>query len=317
MIDNENQINTSEDEGSTSEPVHRAGFATIVGKPNVGKSSLMNLYVGHKIAITSDKPQTTRRTIRGILTRKDAQVIFLDTPGIHRPMHALGKFMVRSAVETLDDVDVVVFVVDGSRMPTGEDEEIADILRDRTKAPILLALNKVDLLKREHVKEVTEAYWSLVNYADWMRLSATREENTDKLLKMIVERLPEGPPLFPEDEITDQPLQSLAAELVREQILKNTRQEIPHSVAVSIEEWEDRSNTLTYIGASVWVEKDSQKAILIGQGGTMLKKIGQGAREQIEDWVGHQVYLELTVKVREKWRRDGRLLRELGYTLEM
>ena len=305
-----------EEQIEAQEKEHKSGFAAIVGKPNVGKSTLVNLYVGHKVAITSDKPQTTRRVIRGILTRPDAQVIFVDTPGIHRPMHALGKFMVRSAVETLDDVDVVVFLVDGSRMPSSEDEEIAELLNERTTAPILLALNKMDLLKRERVGEVTEAYWSLVKYADWMRISATRSENIDKLLNMIVERLPAGPPLFPEDEITDQPMQSLASELIREQILKNTRQEIPHAVAVSIEEWEERSENLTYIAASVWVEKQSQKAIVIGERGAMLKRIGQAAREEIEAWVGHQIYLDITVKVREEWRRDERLLRELGYVRE-
>ena len=297
-------------------PAGRAGFVSVVGKPNVGKSTLINLYVGHKIAITSEKPQTTRRALRGILTRPDAQVVFVDTPGIHRPLHALGKFMVRSAIETVDQVDVIVFVVDGSRMPSSEDEEIAEILRERTQAPILLAMNKMDLLKRENVKEVTEAYWSLVDYTDWMRISATHAENTDKLLDMIVERLPPGPPLFPEDEITDQPMQALAAELIREQILLNTRQEIPHAAAVSIDEWQDRSEKLTYIAASVWVEKESQKGIVIGERGAMLKKIGQGARQQIEEWLEHQVYLDLTVKVREKWRRDERLLEELGYTRE-
>lgn len=298
------------------ENLHRCGFVTVVGKPNVGKSTLINLYVGHKIAIVSDKPQTTRRTIRGILTRPDAQVIFEDTPGIHRPTHALGKFMVRAAVETIGEADVVVFMVDGSRLPTSEDEEIGDILRDRAKGSVLLAMNKMDLLKRENVQEVTEAFWSLVDYADWMRISATKAENTDKLLNMILQRLPPGPELFPEDDVSDQPMQSLASELIREQILRNTRQEIPHVVAVSIEEWEDRSNTLTFIGASIWVEKDSQKGIIIGDRGAMLKKIGQAARKEIEAWIGHQVFLELTVKVREKWRRDARLLRELGYTAE-
>lgn len=298
------------------QPEHRSGFVSVIGKPNVGKSTLINLYVGHKVSIISDKPQTTRRTIRGILTRPDVQIIFEDTPGIHRPTHALGKFMVRSAVETVDEADVVVFVVDGSRLPSSEDEEIGEILRQRAKSPVLLALNKMDLLKRELVQEVTEAYWSLVKYADWMRISATRAENTDKLLDMIVQRLPPGPALFPEEEVSDQPMQMLAAELIREQALRHTRQEIPHVVAVSVDEWEERSATLTYIGASVWVEKDSQKGILIGERGTMLKKIGQAARQEIEAWLGHQVFLELTVRVREKWRRDERLLKELGYARE-
>jgi GTPase len=304
-------------EKSENEPAsHRCGYVAVVGKPNVGKSTLVNLYVGHKIAIVSDKPQTTRRPIRGILTRPDVQVIFEDTPGIHRPMHALGKLMVRAAVETLTGADVVVFLVDGSRLPSSEDEEIGEILRERAKGPILLAMNKMDLLTREHVQEVTEAYWSLVGYADWMRISATRGDNTEKLLKMVIERLPTGPALFPEEDLSDQPMQSLVSELIREQILRNTRQEIPHVVAVSLDEWEDRSDTLTYIGASVWVEKPSQKGIVIGERGAMLKRIGQAARKEVEAWLGHQVYLELTVKVREKWRRDERLLRELGYAAE-
>ncbi len=308
--------NAAQENAAAEPPEYRAGFVAVVGKPNVGKSTLINLYVGHKIAITSEKPQTTRRPLRGILTRRDAQVIFVDTPGIHRPVHALGKYMVRSAVQVLDGVDVVVFMVDGSRMPSSEDEEIAEILRDRVEAPILLAMNKMDLLKREQVKEVTEAYWDLVKYEDWMRISATHEENTDKLLDMILQRLPPGPPLFPEDEITDQPMQLLASELIREQVLQNTRQEVPHAVAVSIDEWEDRSEKLSYIAASIWVERDSQKGIIIGEHGAMLKKIGQGARQQIEGWLDHQVFLELTVKVREKWRRDERLLKELGYVTE-
>lgn len=308
---------------STNDPIietpvslHRAGFCVIVGRPNVGKSTLLNLFVGAKVTIVSDKPQTTRRVVRGILTRPDAQIVFVDTPGIHRPIHPLGKFMVRSAVDTLDDVDVVVFVVDGSKMPTREDEDIAEMLNTRTKAPVLLALNKMDLLKRDAIGEITQAFFDLVKHDDWMRLSATKNENTDKLLEMIVARLPEGPALYPEDEITDTPMQFLAGELVREQLLLNTRQEVPHSIAVQVDEWEERSPQLTYISATIWVEKDSQKAIVIGERGNMLKKAGQAARKEIEAWLGHQVYLELIVKVRPQWRRDDRLLRELGFSLD-
>jgi GTP-binding protein Era len=210
-------------------------------------------------------------------------------------------------------VDVVVFVADGSKMPTREDEDIAEMLNDRARAPVLLVLNKVDLLKRDAIGEITQAFFDLVEHEDWMRISATKKENTDKLLEMIVTRVPEGPALFPEDEITDTPMQFLAAELVREQLLVNTRQEVPHSIAVQVDEWEDRSDNLTYISATIWVEKDSQKAIVIGERGSMLKKVGQAARKEIEAWLGHQVYLELTVKVRQQWRRDDRMLRELGY----
>lgn len=313
-VDVEGQAVPGDDQTSGAVPAHRAGFCVIVGRPNVGKSTLLNLYVGAKVTIVSDKPQTTRRVVRGILTRPDAQVVFVDTPGIHRPVHPLGKFMVRSAIDSLDDVDVVVFVVDGSKMPTQEDEDIAEMLNTRVKAPVLLALNKVDLLKRDAIGEITQAFFDLVRHDDWMRLSATKKENTDRLLDMVLARLPEGPALFPEDEVTDTPLQFLAAELVREQLLMNTRQEIPHSIAVMVDEWEERSPDLTYISATIWVEKESQKAIVIGERGSMLKRVGQAARNGIEQWVGHQVYLELVVKVREKWRRDDRLLRELGYS---
>jgi len=291
----------------------RAGLCAIVGRPNVGKSTLLNLYVGAKVTIVSDKPQTTRRVVRGILTRPDAQIVFVDTPGIHRPIHPLGKFMVRSAVDVLDGIDVVVFVADGSKMPTREDEDVAEMLNTRVQAPVLLALNKMDLLKRDAIGEITQAFFDLVKHADWMRLTATKRENADKLLELIVARLPEGPALYPEDEITDMPMQFLAGELVREQLLINTRQEIPHSIAVQVDEWEERSENLTYISATIWVEKDSQKAIVIGERGSMLKKVGAAARKEIEAWLGHQVYLELTVKVRPQWRRDDRLLRELGY----
>ncbi len=307
---------SSEPIPESAEPKFRTGFCVIVGRPNVGKSTLLNLFVGAKVTIVSDKPQTTRRVVRGILTRPDAQIVFVDTPGIHRPIHPLGKFMVRSAVDTLDGVDVVVFVVDGSKMPTREDEDIAEMLNDRVTAPVLLVLNKTDLLKRDAIGEITQAYFDLVQLADWMRISATKKDNTDKLLDMIIARLPEGPALYPEDEITDTPMQFLAAELVREQLLVNTRQEIPHSIAVQVDEWEERSQNLTYISATIWVEKDSQKAIVIGERGSMLKKVGQAARKEIEEWLGHQAYLELIVKVRPQWRRDDRLLRELGYSMD-
>ncbi len=293
-------------------PNHKSGFVAVVGKPNVGKSTLINDYVGEKIAIVSPKPQTTRRVVRGILTRPDAQVIFVDTPGIHKPVHRLGRVMVESATNVVNEVDVVVLVVDGSRMPTDEDKQIGHLLDDRTSAPVLLALNKMDLLKPDAVGAVTEAYWAIVKHADWMRISATRKENLDKLLDQILARLPDGPELFPPDQVTDQPLQVLASELIREQVLLNTRQEIPHSIAVSIDDWEDRRPDLTHIGATIYVERDSQKAIIIGARGAMLKTIGAQARKEIEDWVGHQVYLELWVKVWSKWREREASLRELG-----
>lgn len=300
---------------------HKSGFVAIIGKPNVGKSTLVNAYVGAKIAIVSNKPQTTRRVIRGILTRPDAQIIFVDTPGIHtggthRDAPLLNRVMVEAATRAINDVDVVVFLVDGSRMPEEEEVYIGRMLNEKCRVPVLLALNKMDLLKPENVQAVTEAFWALVKHDDWMRLSATRGDNRDKLLDQILARLPEGPELYPADQVTDQNLQAIAGELIREQVLLNTRQEIPYAVAVAIEEWEDRRADLTHITATVYVERESQKGIVIGAGGGMLKKIGQGARQEIEEWVGHSVFLELWVKVWEKWRERESSLRELGYAVQ-
>lgn len=301
---------------------HKSGFVAVVGKPNVGKSTLVNAYVGAKVAIVSNKPQTTRRLIRGIVTRADAQVVFVDTPGIHRigsrrraPL--LNRSMVEAATHAIDDVDVVVFLTDGSRLPGEEDAHIGRLLDERCRAPVLLAMNKMDLLKPGDVQAVTEAHWALARHADWMRVSATRGENIDRLLDQIIERLSEGPELYPSDQVTDQNLQALASELIREQVLRRTRQEVPHSVAVAIEQWDERSATMTHISATVYVERDSQKAILIGSGGAMLKEIGQGARAEIESWVGHQVYLELWVKVWAGWREREASLRELGLGPEL
>ncbi len=297
-------------------PTHKSGFVAVVGKPNVGKSTLVNAYVDAKVAIVSPKPQTTRRVIRGILSRPDAQVVFVDTPGIHKPQHRLGKAMVDAASGVLSEVDVVIFMVDGSRMPDDDDKRIGQMLRSKCRAPVLLALNKMDRLKPENVQAVTEAHWAIAKYDDWMRICATRGDNLDKLLAQVLMRLPEGPELYPADQVTDQTMQAIAAELIREQVLLQTRQEIPHSVAVAIDEWEDRRDDLTHIAATIYVEHDSQKGIVIGAGGAMLKQIGQSAREQIEQWVGHKVFLELWVKVWEKWRERGDSLRQLGLTPE-
>ena len=294
---------------------HRSGFVAVIGKPNVGKSTLMNAYLGQKVAIVSEKPQTTRWRIRGILTRPDAQIIFVDTPGIHQPKHKLGEFMVETATRAIPDADVILFVVDVSEMPTAEDEQIARLIEKYGRAPVILALNKADLLPPERVIPHTDAYFKLVRHEDWMLVSATRGDNRDKLLDMIIAHLPEGPRYYPEDQITDQPVRTIAAELIREQVLHFTHQEVPHAVAVVVEDFKERGPNLTYISATIYVEKDSQKGIIIGKEGRMLKRIGQAARREIEALLGTQVYLDLWVKVRKKWRRREEELRRLGYAL--
>jgi GTP-binding protein Era len=296
-------------------PDHRSGFVAVIGKPNVGKSTLINAWLGEKIAIVSPKPQTTRHRLRGILTRPDAQIIFVDTPGIHQPRHKLGEFMVETATKSIPDADVVLFLVDVSEMPTAEDEQIAQLIEEQSRSPVVLALNKADLLPPDKVQPHSTAYFELVKHDEWMMVSATRGDNRDKLLDMVVARLPQGPRYYPADQLTDQNMRFIVAELIREQALRFVHQEVPHAVAVVVEEWKQRREHLTYIGATVYVEKDSQKGILIGAGGKMLKRIGRAAREEIERLVGNRVYLELSVKVRKKWRKDEDELRRLGYAL--
>ncbi|MCJ7668210.1 MAG: GTPase Era [Anaerolineae bacterium] len=300
---------------------HRSGFVAVLGKPNVGKSTLINAFVGQKIAIISPKPQTTRRRLRGILTLPQAQIIFIDTPGIHFPKHKLGEYMVETATRALEDIDLVLFMVDLSQLPTPEDEQIAKLLtpRDHTKrqrpAPVILVLNKVDLLRPEKEEAHREAYLALGEFQEWLFLSATRGDNRERLLEMIIEYLPLGPRYYPPDQVTDQEVRFMAAELVREQALAFLHQEVPHSVAAVVEEFEERREDLTYISATIYVERASQKGIVLGQEGEMLKRIGSAARKEIEALLGKRVYLELWVKVSKKWRQDEGALRRLGYVL--
>jgi len=296
-------------------PGHRSGFVAVVGRPNVGKSTLMNFYLGQKVAIVSEKPQTTRNRILGILTREDAQIIFMDTPGIHNPLHKLGEYMVEVARRAIPEADVVLFLVDVSVPPTPEDELVASLLKERCRVPVILGLNKMDLLPPEKVVPHTEAYLALGDFAEWMMISATLGHNCDKLLSLIVAHLPEGPRYYPEDQVTDQLERFLVAELVREQVLHHTHQEVPHSVAVVVDEFRPRSENLVYISAIIYVEKNSQKGILIGEKGRMLKRIGRAARREIERMLGKRVYLELWVKVSEKWRKKEEALRRMGYAL--
>jgi len=293
---------------------HRSGFVAVIGRPNVGKSTLMNQFVGQKVAIVSPKPQTTRSRILGILTREDAQAIFVDTPGIHRPRHKLGRAMVAAATRAIPDADVVLFMVDVSVPPTDQDKIIAKLIREQTQSPVILVLNKMDLLPADKVKQYTEAYWEVAPYRqEWMMTIATQGENLDKLLELIVTALPEGPRYYPGDQVTDQTEREIVAELIREQVLRRARQEVPHAVAVVVEEFKERENDVVYVEANIFVEKDSQKGIIIGKRGQMLRRIGSAARQEIERMTGGRVYLDLRVKVRQGWRRDERALRRLGY----
>jgi len=295
-------------------PGHKSGFVAVIGRPNVGKSTLMNQFLGHKVAIVSPKPQTTRTRIRGILTRENYQIIFIDTPGLHKPFHKLGEVMVATAARAIPGSDVILFVVDVSVLPREEDQMIARMIRERTQNPVILVLNKMDLLPPDRVKSHTEAYWALMpDHAGWMMTVATEAVNLDKLLEMIVEHLPEGPRYYPGDQITDQTEREIAAELIREQILRLTRDEVPHSVAVLVEEFQERENGVVYIAANIYVERESQKGILIGKGGRMLRRIGTVARQEIERMVGGRVYLDLWVKVSKNWRRDLARVRWMGY----
>jgi GTP-binding protein Era len=301
---------------SGAETLAHSGYVAVIGRPNVGKSTLMNRFLGEKIAIVSPKPQTTRLRQLGIYTGPDTQAIFVDTPGIHQPRHKLGEFMVQVAVEALRDADVILFVVDTSQPPNEEDQRVAALLREaQTPAPVVLALNKIDRLSPNQIAPRVEAYRALAPDADWTTLSATLGDGVDDLLRRVIAKLPAGPQFYPEDQLSDTAIRDIVGEIIREKVLLNTEQEVPHAVAVEVQEFKERSATLTYIGATIYVERDSQKGILIGKGGAMLKKISSEARADIEALVGTQVYLELWVKVLKNWRHDENLLRRLGYKL--
>jgi GTP-binding protein Era len=294
---------------------YRSGFVAVVGRPNVGKSTLINSYVGQKVAIVSPKPQTTRRRLRGILTLPAAQVVFVDTPGIHEPRHRLGEYMVETAVRAIPDADLVLFMVDVSSPPGKQDQRLAGLIEERISGPCILVMNKADLISPGEEAERREAYLGLAGFQEAILISATEGRNRDQLLDQILRHLPLGPQFYPPDQITDQSLRFMAGELIREQVLNYLHQEVPHWVAVVVEEFQERREDMTYIEATVYVAKESQKGIVIGERGKMLKSIGQAARKEIEELVGSRVYLELWVKVRKRWLHDKGALRYLGYVL--
>jgi GTP-binding protein Era len=292
----------------------KSGFVAVMGRPNVGKSTLINQLLGTKIAATSPWPQTTRKTQMGILSLDHAQIVFVDTPGFHNPIHKLGKKMVQEALRTVEESDLILFLVDLSEAPGEEDHLLAQALSAaRRSVLIIMALNKADINPSEINEHHKELYQEFVPCADAVMISSTQGDNLDALVDIIVSHLPEGPPFFPGDQLTDLYEREIAADLIREALLYNLRAEVPHSIAVRIDEFKDRDENTSYIAATLFVERDSQKGIVIGQGGEKLKKIGIDARQKIEGLIGRKVYLSLRVKVRKNWRNDEAALKLFGY----
>ncbi|MGB7538202.1 MAG: GTPase Era [Anaerolineales bacterium] len=294
--------------------IHRSGFVAVVGRPNVGKSTLLNALLGQKIAGVSPWPQTTRRRQMGILTLPSAQILFLDTPGWHAPKDNLGKAMVRTSSETIAEADVVLFLADLTEAASAEDRELAAwLLKNKSKAPLILALNKTDAVTADIRESRAAEYGALLPEAVRCVISARQNTGLPELLEAVIARLPEGPLLYPKEEITDLTEREITAELIREAALRNLRAEVPHGVAVRVDQYKERGEEGAYIEATLFVERESHKAIVIGKGGVMLKRIGTEARRKIEEMSGRKLYLDLRVKVLPGWRNREDALRRLGY----
>ncbi|MYL60321.1 GTPase Era [Virgibacillus halodenitrificans] len=290
----------------------KSGFIAIIGRPNVGKSTFMNRVIGQKIAIMSDKPQTTRNKIQGVLTQTDAQMVFIDTPGIHKPKHRLGDFMVKLAENTLNEVDAVLFMINASEGYGRGDQYILDRLQQVTR-PVFLIINKIDLLHPDELFPLIETYKDKYEFEEVIPISALQGNNVNHLLEILKQHLPEGPQYYPEDQVTDHPERFIMSELIREKVLQLTREEVPHSIAVVIENIEKRDSNAIFIQATIVTERKTQKGILIGKQGSMLKSIGKYARLDIEALLGTKVYLELWVKVKKDWRNKQSQLNEYGF----
>nr|WP_173667560.1 GTPase Era [Lentilactobacillus buchneri] len=292
-------------------PDFHSGFIAIVGRPNVGKSTFLNRVIGQKIAIMSDKPQTTRNKIQGVYTTKEAQIVFIDTPGIHKPQNKLGDFMMESALSALKEVDAVLFMVNATEHRGAGDNFIIDQLKNVDK-PIYLLINKIDEISPDDIMPIIERYKNALEFKDVYPISALQGNNVPELIDTLIKELPNGPQYYPADEVTDHPERFVISELIREKVLELTRQEIPHSTAVVIESIKTEDSLLR-IRATIIVERDGQKGIVIGKGGSMLKKIGTLARKDIENMMGNKVFLELWVKVEPHWRDKANLLNSYGY----
>lgn len=297
----------------TNDQKFKSGFIAIVGRPNVGKSTLLNALLREKIAITSDKPQTTRNRILGIVSRPDAQMVFLDTPGIHKPMHKMNEVMVKTALATYNETDVILMLVEAVERPGAGDKFIIDTLSS-VKTPVFLLINKTDLIKKDALLPLIQEYAALYPFAEIIPVSALKND-LGGLVESILKRLSTGPKYFPEDQLTDQPERFVVSEIIREKVFELTKDEIPYSTAVAIEEMKEEPE-ITRITAIIYVERDSQKGIVIGKGGAMLKQIGTLARQDTEKLLGVKVFLQLWVKVKKGWREDEHSLRNFGIITE-
>ena len=290
----------------------KSGFVAIVGRPNVGKSTFMNYVLGQKIAIMSDKAQTTRNKIQGVYTNQDCQIVFLDTPGIHKPKHELGNFMVESAYSALKEVDAVLFMVNAAEKRGPGDDFIIEKLK-KIKTPVFLVLNKIDLISPDELLDRVESYQETIPFAGIIPISVLQGNNVQELMTTLTNHLPEGPQYYPSDQITDHPEYFVVSELIREKILHLTKEEIPHSVAVTVDKMQKDEFDKVHVYANIIVERPTQKGIIIGKGGKLLKDIGVRARKDIEQLLGNKVYLELWVKVEKDWRKKKSHLQDFGY----
>lgn len=291
---------------------HKSGFVSIIGRPNVGKSTFMNRVIGHKIAIMSDKAQTTRNKIQGVMTRNNAQIIFLDTPGIHKPKHKLGDYMMRVAKNTLSEIDAIMFMVNVNEEIGRGDEYIMEMLKN-VKTPVFLVLNKIDLVHPDALMPRIEQYQKYMNFTEIVPISALEGLNVDHFIDVLKTYLPEGPKYYPDDQISDHPEQFVVSEIIREKILHLTSEEIPHAIGVNVDRMIKENDERVRVEATIYVERDSQKGIVIGKGGKKLKEVGKRARHDIEMLLGSKVYLELWVKVQKDWRNKVNFIRQMGY----
>jgi GTP-binding protein Era len=289
----------------------RSGYVSILGRPNVGKSTFLNAILGEKVAIVTSKPQTTRNRIIGVKTTPSAQIVFIDTPGIHKPMGRLGEFMVKEAMESLKEVDIVLLMVEPQK-PGTEDTAIIDLFKQRKNLTVFLLINKIDTIRKTELLPIIEKYSSLYPFDEIIPVSAVRGDGLEIVLEKTIDRLPEGPKYYPDDIFTDQLERFMVAEIIREKIMRLTEEEIPYSVAVAVTQWEEKEDMII-INANIYVEKESQKGIIIGKRGAMLKAVGIASREEIEGLLNTKVYIELWVKVKKDWRKKTGTLRELGY----